>query len=396
MIAALPRVSGDGDRAASFLQSDFWGDFKAEYGWNPIRIMIEAKGASSPLLVLVRRLGAGLCFAYVPHGPCLESTDQSRAGLLAELSDSLGPHLPKGCLFIRYDPPWYELEAIGSEEAGEGTGRAREIVRPIIGPPLRRAAADVQPPDTVFVDVAPSEESILAAMKPKWRYNIRLAEKKGVVVEDAGIEGIPEFYELYRATSARDRIALHPRAYYSRLFSLAAEQKAAEREGSPDLRLWIARHEGQALAAIVTLFRGEDAVYLYGASSDEKRNLMPAYALQWAAMRAAKAAGCRRYDLFGIPPSDDPNHAMAGLYRFKTGFGGAIAHRAGSWDFPLRPLAYSGFRAVERARAWYFKDFKKRQRKPSPGLVKPSKLGFLEYLSFEDLEPGVVVLPRAR
>ncbi len=365
MIVATAREGGD-DRAASFLQSDFWGDFKAEHGWEPIRIRFETREASVPLLVLVRRLGAGLSFAYVPHGPELQSVDQSRPALLAELSDSLRPYLPKGCLLIRNDRPWYELEAMGSEEV-EGAARARKMARPIIGPPLARAASDVQPPDTVFVDLAPREESILAAMKAKWRYNIRLAEKKGVIVEDAGIEGIPEFYELYRSTSARDKIALHPRSYYSRLFSLAAERRAAGLAGSPDLRLWIARHEGQALAAIVTLFRGEDAVYLYGASSDEKRNLMPAYALQWAAMRAAKTAGCRRYDLFGIPPSDDPSHPMAGLYRFKTGFGGAIAHRAGSWDFPLRPLAYAGFRAMESARAWWFKDFKKRLRKATRG-----------------------------
>jgi lipid II:glycine glycyltransferase (peptidoglycan interpeptide bridge formation enzyme) len=197
-------------------------------------------------------------------------------------------------------------------------------------------------------------------MKAKWRYNIRLAAKKGVLVEEAGPAAISEFYELYRATSARDRIALHPESYYSRLFSLAAERREAGLQGTPELRLWIARHEGRALASIVTLFRGDKAVYLYGASSDEKRNLMPAYALQWAAMAAAKAAGCAQYDLFGISPSDDPSHPMAGLYRFKTGFGGEIAHRAGSWDYPLRPAAYACFRLAEGARSWWFKDFKKR------------------------------------
>jgi lipid II:glycine glycyltransferase (peptidoglycan interpeptide bridge formation enzyme) len=370
MMVATAREGVD-DRASSFLQSDFWGDFKAEYGWRPIRIRLAATGSSAPLHVLVRRLGAGLSFAYVPHGPELEPVDQSRAAFLAELSASLGPYLPKGCLFIRFDPPWYELEAIQSEGESVATARASGIARPIIGPPLRRAASDVQPPDTVFVDLGPSEDGILAAMKAKWRYNVRLAEKKGVAVEDAGIEGIPEFYELYRTTSARDKIALHPRGYYERLFSLAAERRAAGIGGYPDLRLWIARHEGRALAAIVTLFRGGDAVYLYGASSDEKRNLMPAYALQWAAMRAAKSAGCRRYDLFGIPPSDDPSHPMAGLYRFKTGFGGVIAHRAGSWDLPLRPAAYAGFRALESARRWWFKDFLKRLRKPARAASAP-------------------------
>jgi lipid II:glycine glycyltransferase (peptidoglycan interpeptide bridge formation enzyme) len=94
---------------------------------------------------------------------------------------------------------------------------------------------------------------------------------------------------------------------------------------------------------------------------------MPAYALQWAAMRAAKAAGCTRYDLFGIPPTDDPAHPMSGLYRFKTGFGGEIAHRAGSWDYPLLGIGYSLFRAAEGARIWWFKDFRKRRKTKTPG-----------------------------
>jgi lipid II:glycine glycyltransferase (peptidoglycan interpeptide bridge formation enzyme) len=184
------------------------------------------------------------------------------------------------------------------------------------------------------------------------------------------LAALDEFYELYTATSKRDGIALHPKAYYRRLFELAAADMGVPRtiEGSPradgrpraDIRLWVARHEGQALAAIVTLFYGEEAVYLYGASGDEKRNLMPAYALQWAAMKAAKESGCLRYDLYGIPPSDDPGHPMAGLYRFKTGFGGDLLHYAGSWDYVYKPLAYAILSMAERARLWWHKVLKKK------------------------------------
>jgi lipid II:glycine glycyltransferase (peptidoglycan interpeptide bridge formation enzyme) len=322
----------------------------------------------TPLLLLVRRLAGGFCFAYVPHGPEPDVPESDRAAFLTVLSRELRPLLPRRCVFIRYDLPWHTLEPIPEKDPGSGpraAGIASPLVgRPLVGRPLWRAVADVQAPDTVLIDLLPDEDAILAAMKPKWRYNVRLAEKKGVVVEQAGMEAVHEFYELYRATSMRDRIALHPEKYYARLFSLAAELRAAGVAGTPDIRLWIARFDGKALAAIVTLFRGESAVYLYGASSDENRNLMPAYALQWNAMRAAKAAGCERYDLFGIPPTDDPAHPMAGLYRFKTGFGGMLAHRAGSWDFPLRGLAYAVFRFVEKARAWWFKDLMKKLRRP--------------------------------
>jgi lipid II:glycine glycyltransferase (peptidoglycan interpeptide bridge formation enzyme) len=357
----VPEDGGQGS-SASFLQSSFWGEFKSSFGWKPLRFRIEGPSGDPPsLLVLLRRLPGGLSFAYSPHGPALDLGEIERSAFLAELSEALRPFLPKTCLFIRFDPPWFSVEEATGEEADPSSSLRRvEESRPRVGPPLIRAAADVQPPDTVLVDLTPSEDAMLASMKPKWRYNVKLAEKKGVVVEAAGGEAIPEFYELYQATSRRDRIALHPEAYYRRLFALAEERRRRGDACAPDLRLWFARHEGEGIAAIVTLFLGEEAVYLYGASSDSKRNLMPAYALQWSAMRAAKAAGCRSYDLFGIPPIDDPRHPMAGLYRFKTGFGGRIAHRAGSWDYPLQAVGYSAYRTAERIRAWWFKDFKKR------------------------------------
>jgi lipid II:glycine glycyltransferase (peptidoglycan interpeptide bridge formation enzyme) len=359
-----------GDEAVSIFQSDFWAAFKAEFGWKPRLFEVETPATRTRLLLLLRSLPAGLCFAYVPNGPDLDPSADERASLLAELSVKLRPFLPRACLFVRFDPPWYSVEGSRSEateensEAGSALRLRVEASRPAIGPPLRRAVSDVQPPDTVLIDLRPSEEEILAAMKSKWRYNVRQAQKKGVVVDECGIEGIPEFFTLARATSARDRIALRSEGYYARLFSLAAELEASGAPGCPELRLWIARHEGRALAANITLFRGKEAVYLYGSSSDAERNLMPTYSLQWAAMRAAKARGCLSYDLYGIPPTEDPDHPMAGLYRFKTGFGGEIAHRAGSWDYPLSALGYAAYRAAEASRSWWYKDFKKRRTRP--------------------------------
>ena len=363
------------DLSRGFLQSGFWGRFKSEFGWTSLHFSLRRGSESCPLLVLERSIRRGFSFAYVPHGPDCDLSSRDTADFLASVARSLRPHLSPTCIFLRFDPPWHLVSgAAGDAEAKDGLaqGGGAEPLRPLVGAPLRRAAADVQPPDTVLLDLDADPESLLAAMKPKWRYNIKLAAKKGVVVEEAGAEALPEFYRLYRKTAERDRIALHPEHYYSRLFSLASSYGDGAARGPlvPDLRLWFARHEGEALAAIVTLFRGERAVYLYGASSDEKRNLMPAYALQWAAIQAAKAAGCREYDFFGIPPSDDPQHPMAGLYRFKTGFGGSIVHRAGSWDYPLRPLTYRVFRAAEAARQWWFKDFKKRRGARGPGAAE--------------------------
>jgi lipid II:glycine glycyltransferase (peptidoglycan interpeptide bridge formation enzyme) len=370
----------DLDRGGTFLQSGFWASFKAEFGWRPRPFLFrgETAGADeSRLLVLERGLGAGLGFAYVPHGPDLPCEPAGRTELLAGLAMAVRQKLSPGSLFLRFDPPWYLAEESrpagdAAEKQGQDDDESAAVAppgepgRPTYGRPLLRSAADVQPPDTVLLDLRPDEEGLLSGMKPKWRYNIRLAEKKGVTVAGIDARGdwrpaLETFYKLYEETAARDRIALHPAVYYRRLFELAS----AHAEGTglrPDLRVWTATHEGTTLASIITIYRGEEAVYLYGASSNEKRNLMPAYALQWAAIRAAREAGCVEYDFYGIPPRDDPGHPMSGLYRFKTGFGGRIVHRGGSWDCPLRPVLYRAFRAAESARNWYYKDFRKRAR----------------------------------
>jgi lipid II:glycine glycyltransferase (peptidoglycan interpeptide bridge formation enzyme) len=207
----------------------------------------------------------------------------------------------------------------------------------------------VQPPDTVLVDLRTPEgpipeEELLRGMKPKCRYNIGLAEKRGVTVERRDEAGLETFYALYRETAKRDGIAIHHPEYYRVLFDCARERAGQE------VRLYLAFHQGDPLAGIITLFRPPAAVYLYGASSNQKRNLMAPYALQWRAMKDARDSRCAEYDLYGIPPRDDPAHPMAGLYRFKTGFGGRIIHRSGSWDYSCLGLRKNLFGAAESLR----------------------------------------------
>lgn len=330
-----------GGAAVGFMQSRFWARFKARFGWTPLEFKLDGERRLS---VLVRRLPAGYCFAYAPHGPEAPKAGAADGDYLTALARAAAPGLPARCLFLRFDPAWRG---------------AAELARPSFGPPLRKAA-DVQPPDTVILSLAGGEDELLAGMKPKWRYNIRLAAKRGVDVTEEGASALDSFYELYKATAKRDGIALHPLAYYRALFDEAARAgRADDGEPKPALKLWVARHEGEAIASIITLFYGEEAVYLYGASSDEKRSLMPAYALQWEAVRAAKAAGCSYYDFFGIPPDDDPAHPMHGLYRFKTGFGGELVRYPGAWDYPLHGLAYGAFRLAEGARLFWHKKITK-------------------------------------
>jgi lipid II:glycine glycyltransferase (peptidoglycan interpeptide bridge formation enzyme) len=293
---------------------------------------------------MVRSLGPGFSLAYVPWGPLFPGNlpqGPGLPGLLSSLALALRPHLPRSVALIRYDPPW--------------------IDGPAVGPPLIKASADIQAPDTVLIDLLAGEEELLAGMNAKWRYNIRLGPRRGVTVRRAGEEELPVFYALYQETARRDRIAIHGLDYYRTLFAHGRDYTVKDGGTGQELRLYLAEHEGEAVAAIITLFRGAEGVYLYGASSDRKRNLMASYALQWQAMTDARASLCQTYDLFGIPPSADPGHPMAGLYRFKTGFGGRIVHRPGSWDYPCRPLGACLFRAAEGLRK-RLRDQKKRSR----------------------------------
>ena len=333
----------------NLLQSGYWADVKQRQGNRILSFVITSdagpiESALSgrlldrlPLLVLVRKLpGPGACsFAYIPPGPDMAVADEDRLPFLEWVSSGLAPHLPQGCLFFRFDLPW-KVDGAGGRDTA-------------LAPPFKRAPVDVQVPDTVVIDLLAGEDEILARMKPKTRYNIGLAGRKGVVVREGGRGDLGLWYEMALETAGRDMITLHAKSYFDLLFE--------EAENHPETRvvLFIAEVKGEAVAAVVITIHGRRAIYHFGASRTEGRNLMPTFALQWEAIRYAKAAGCAAYDLLGIPPSDDPKHPLHGLFRLKTGFGGDIVHRAGCWDFPLRPFVYRAFRSAERARNFYFK-----------------------------------------
>ncbi len=344
-----------GGREASapwhFLQTRFWGEHKSAFGWHAVSI---PGGEVSPglpdLLVLTRRVAPGVLLSYVPYAPAIpdERTPWSpgprpedlaepiRAAAAAVAREVAREH-GRPPVVVRFDLPQASVER---EFVCLCTDEAR-------GPVAHRAPVGVQPPDTVVIDLLRDHDELLSGMHRKNRYNIRLAERKGVEVDVADSSSLDRWYELYRQTAKRDRIAIHSREYYARLFELPAG------DDGPSLRLYLARHEGDLLAGIIVVrYRGA-ATYLYGASSSEKRNLMPNYALQWRAMLDARDDGCLWYDLFGVPPSEDPSHPMHGLYRFKRGFGGVMLRRLGCWDVLQRPIGARVFRLAERTRDVY-------------------------------------------
>ena len=366
-----PRDCVDSAVPSTFLQSKFWGLFKSRTGWSSYSCDLRlSDGSRLKLLVLRRRVGKLFSFLYAPFGLGELESAPDRWALLCDISRELSGLLGGVNIFVRFDLPWHV-----KERAIDGDGLEN------ITDELRNfgiaKGVDVQVPDTVILDLSKSDEDILAGMKPKWRYNIRLSEKKGVSVSEDGERALPEFMRLYQATARRDKIAIHPLSYYQWLFTTASQLQEEASAGAlpnaivPKLNLYVARHEGEALASIIVLELGGSATYLYGASSDRKRNLMPTYALQWRAMLAAKERGATSYDFFGIPPgAEDPSHPMAGLYLFKTGFGGDIVHRIGAFDVMLHPLVYRAFRSSESLRMFWHKNLKKRIRRVLRALLR--------------------------
>lgn len=358
-----------------FLQTDFWASFKEAHGWQSLRLCGKynpkdyldtwtgCDEAFFTVSVLIRRFSlpvvGRLALAYVPMGIELPQSPQIMENslvygkLLYDFSASARKYLDKKTLCLRFDVP---VDLYNLDE--------RETYRKTT--PCKLAPDNIQPPDTVLVDLTASSEEILARMKSKWRYNIRLAEKKGVQVhrgsfslpsQQTGQPTIDIFYDLYKTTSQRDGIAIHQKSYYQDLLE-RGKNPSPNKESPVSVDMYIASYQGEPLASIITLFAGKEAVYLYGASSNNHRNLMPAYLLQWKAMEDARAAGCQVYDMYGIPPTDDEGHPMHGLYRFKTGFGGTIVHRPGSIDIPLSPL-YKLYVLGEKARNFWYKRVKK-------------------------------------
>ena len=281
--------------------------------------------------------------------------------LLSELAVALKPELPKNTIAIRFDPD----VSFSTPEDRDLFNYGMRTVAYADRIKLRKNSVDIQPPDSTLVDLTGTEEEILEKMHSKWRYNIRLSERKGVTIHrylgnDINLsEKLDKFYELTKITNARDSNASHAKAYYLDLIKSSAEEISKGRD-VPVISLYIAEHEGEEIASIMTLFSHDEAIYLYGASSNNKRNLMPNHLLQWTAMKDAKAYGSKYYDMYGMPPEGkDENHPMHGLYMFKANFGGKNIHRTGSWDVPLKPV-YRCYSAAEKLRAfWHKKVIKK-------------------------------------
>lgn len=328
-------------------QTGYWSRVKSALGWKPAAFDIEFDSEpAGDLLILGRDIGAGASWAYAPYGPERLPDEERRGEYLTALSREIRPHLDASCIGVRWDLPWespYASEDDRFDEDGNWMGPPETRVRELrmnwgvgeVG--LRKAPTDLLPTDTMVVDLRPTERDILAGMRGKTRYNIGLSEKREVRVRVGGHDDLAVWNGLHAATARRNGIIEHGPEHFEPL--LAA--------GRHSVRMLIAERGGIPLAAMFLSFSGGRASYLYGASSDDQRDCMAPYALQWAAIKEAKAARCSSYDLFGVSPGPVPEHPMFGLYQFKRGFGGTLLHRQGAWDYPFAEDAYAQYRAAE-------------------------------------------------
>jgi len=325
-------------RGGHLLQSWDWGEFKSRFGWTAARLVAwdeagkEAKGLAQ---VLIRGLPLGK-MAYVPKGPVADPEDGETWKRLLTMLCDFGRE--QGVTFLKIEP----------NVEGE-----HPLTQLFVDEGFRRSRHGVQPSSTIVVDLEGDLEGILAQMKSKTRYNIRLAERKGVTMREAEEEQIPLFYALLEQTRDRDAFAIHEEEYYRRAWHIFAPQDR--------VKLLLAYYGDELLAGLMVFALGSRAWYLYGASSNKHRNLMPNHLLQWRAMCGAKEQGCTTYDLWGIPEAagsgeEDMEEMLKrgglwGVYRFKRGFGGRVVRHSPTYDYVYSPFLYwLGTRMYPRVR----------------------------------------------
>lgn len=359
-----PKSPGELFRTPIVQQTAFWSEVKAKLGNSTLALNyktdlqgsdITAQAADkneSDLLITIRKTDRYHSVAYVPYGPEFEPAEEEQGRFLEELSESVRPYLPNDCIMIRYDLCWESYWAKSEENfdengiwLGEPALPAREMRFNFntINWNFRKAYQNILPSNTVFVGLKQEFQTILDNMKPKTRYNIGLALRRGVTVHTLSIDQIGVWYDLYVETAIRNNLYIHDLRYFEAVLTA----KAADTNSPASVKLLVATFENKPLAAMFLILSGNRGSYLYGASSNYGRNLMAPYALQWEAIRISKQTGCTEYDMFGIAPTPDPDHPMYGLYRFKTGFGGNIFHSLGCWDYPFNAGEYSYFRIAE-------------------------------------------------
>jgi lipid II:glycine glycyltransferase (peptidoglycan interpeptide bridge formation enzyme) len=326
------------------LQSWEWGQIKSNFGWQSLRYewRDQADRIKATALVLKRRLlsktpFAGLSVLYVPKGPLLWDWDNFdvRECVFHDLSRIAGQ---QKSIFIKVDPDVPIGFGVPDEQSSEPNPLGYKVVSELENSGWRYSDEQIQFRNTVWIDLSPSEDQLLARMKQKTRYNIRLAKRRGVKIRIGEIADLDSLYHMYAETSVRDGFVIRNQDYYLELWKTYMNAGVAVP--------LIAEVEGDGVAGLILFHFGSKAWYLYGMSSLKHREKMPNYLLQWEAIKIAKTYGCRTYDLWGAPDEFNDQDPMWGVFRFKSGLGGEVVRYIGAYDLPVQPISYQVYTQI--------------------------------------------------
>lgn len=318
---------------AHVLQTWEWGDFKAQTtGWAPRRIAYMHQGEAVAMAQVLTRQAGPFKIMYVPKGPVLDHTDPHLRVAVLQALRRLARD--QGAIFIKVDPDVVCGVGVPGEMGAEELPLGYQIADEWRQCGLVFSHDQVQFRNSVVIDLRQDEEAILAQMKQKTRYNVRLASRRGVTTRMGSIDDLDLLYRLYAETALRDEFVIRPLDYYRQAWGDFMRAGLAQPI--------IAEYGGQPIAHVIIFGFGKRAWYMYGATATEGREHMPAYLLQWEAIRWARAQKMHAYDFWGAPDDfSDENDPLAGVFRFKEGFGGTVVRRVGAWDFPARPRLYT-------------------------------------------------------
>lgn len=303
---------------SGFMQTFFWADFKRLTGWQTFKIGLLDKGKFLGGAIIYKFNFQTSSMIYIPEGPTFDYDHPKTAKYFQFLIKEI-----KKIAF---------LEPIASHLRIE----PRLTKLPNFFQSFRKAFHDMEPKQTLMIDLTQSEDQIIASMKPKGRYNIKVAQKNGITVE-CGLSDLllKQFLLLYHQTKTRNSFKGKEDWFFATLLNLLKKEQAG--------KFYLASLNGKPLAAALVLFFGKRATYFFGGSANCNKEKMAPYLLHWEIIKEAKIKECKWYDLWGISPQEETTDSWSGFTQFKLQFGGIRFDFIGSYDLIYDQKLYQNF-----------------------------------------------------
>jgi len=291
------------ENGGSFLQSWQWGELQESVNRKIWRI--ETQGLKG--LVIKHNISLGKNYLYCPHGPIGQGDVKNFIEQVKEIARQ------EGSIFFKLE----SKNDLSLENLG-----------------FIKSQKDIQFAKTVILDISKPEQELLSQMHTKTRYNIKLAQKKGVQIKQSN-NGLDDFVKLLKQTAKRDKFHLHPKEYYQKMLDVLGQEDM--------VKLFLAKYQDQVVAANLVCFFGQTATYLHGASNYNYRQIMAPYLLQWQTICQAQKMGIKYYDFGGINEIKWP-----GITRFKKGFNGQEVSYPGSFDLIFQKMWYRVYKLARK------------------------------------------------